>query len=64
MPADERLRQPDLLDQVRHRRVAIREALDDAKAIDVGEGLVDDPQLAELIWLVNDRSYGRTDPGG
>ena len=64
VPADERLRQPDLLDQVRHRRVAVREALDDAEPIDVGERLVDDPQLAELVGLVDDRSDGRTDAGG
>ena len=64
MPADERLGQPDFLDQVRHRRVAVREALDDAEPIDVGECLVDDPQLAELVGLVDDRGDGRTDPGG
>ena len=64
MPAHERLRQADLLDQVRDRRVAVREALDDAEPIDVGECLVDDPQLAELVGLVDDRGDGRTDPGG
>jgi hypothetical protein len=64
VPADEGLRQADLLDQVRDRGVAVREALDDAEPIDVGECLVDDPQLAELVGLVDDRGDGRTDPGG
>jgi hypothetical protein len=64
VPADEGLRQADLLDQVRDRGVAVREALDDAEPIDVGERLVDDPQLAELVGLVDDRGDGRTDPGG
>jgi hypothetical protein len=64
VPADEGLRQADLLDQVRDRGVAVGEALDDAEPIDVGECLVDDPQLAELVGLVDDRGDGRTDPGG
>jgi hypothetical protein len=64
VPAHERLRQADFLDEVGDRRVAVREALDDAEPIDVGERLVDDPQLAELIGLVDDRSDSRTDPGG
>ena len=64
MPADERLREPDLLDQIGDGCVAIREALNDAEPIDVGECLVDDPQLAELVGLVDDRRNGRTDSGG
>jgi hypothetical protein len=64
VPADERLRQPDFLDEISNRCVAIREALDDAEPIDVGECLVDDPEFAELVGLVDDRRDGRTDPGG
>ena len=40
------------------------EAVDDPEAVDVGEGLVDDPQLAELVGLVDDRRNGRSDSGG
>ncbi|MFL5681178.1 MAG: hypothetical protein ACJ77B_11325 [Chloroflexota bacterium] len=63
MPADEGLRQPDVLDQVANRRMARREAADDPEAVDIGEGLVDDPQLAEVIRLVDDRGERRADPG-
>jgi len=36
---------------------------DDPQAIDVGEGLVDDPQLAKVLGLVDDRRKGRTNTG-
>jgi hypothetical protein len=64
VPADQGLGEPDLLDQIGDRCVAVREALDDAEPIDVGECLVDDPQLAELVGLVDDRCDGRANPGG
>ena len=56
VPADERLREADVLDQVRHAGVSEREALDDPQAVDVGEGLVDDAQLAEVFGRVGDGS--------
>jgi hypothetical protein len=63
VPADERLRQAHVLDEVPNRRVARREAPDDAEPVDVGEGLVHDPQLAEIIGLVDDRGERRPDSG-
>ena len=64
MPADERLRQPDLADQVGDGRVTSRETLDDPEPVDVGERLVDDAQRAQLVRLVEDRGQRRADPGG
>ena len=46
MPAYQRLRQPNLLDQIRDRRASAGEATDDPKAVDIRQRLVDDPQLA------------------
>jgi hypothetical protein len=64
MPADEGLGQPDFLDEVGDRRVAARESADDTQPVDVGERLVDDPQLAQLVGLIDDRGQRGTDPGG
>ncbi len=64
VPADERLGEPDLLDQVPHGCVTAGKAANDPEPVDVGKGLVDDPQLAELVGLVDDRGEGRTDAGG
>ena len=63
MPADQRLRQPDFLDQVGDRSVAAGESPDDPQPVDVGEGLVDDPQLAKVFGLVDDRRKGRANAG-
>jgi hypothetical protein len=46
MPADQRLRQPNLFDQIRDRRASAGEATDDPKAVDIRQRLMDDPQLA------------------
>jgi hypothetical protein len=63
VPADEGLRQADVLDELGHARVAAREALHDAEPIDVGESLVNEAELAELLRLVDDGCDGRPDPG-
>jgi hypothetical protein len=63
VPAHEGLRQADVLDEVRHARVAVRQALDDPEAIDVGQGLVDEAELAQLLRLVDDGRDGGPDPG-
>jgi hypothetical protein len=63
MPADQRLRQPDFLDQVGDGGVAAGQSPDDPQAIDVGEGLVDDPQLTKVLGLVDDRREGRANAG-
>ena len=64
MPADERLGQPDLLDEIRHGCVTIGEALHDTEAVHVGERLVDEAELTELVRLVDDGSNGRANSGG
>ena len=64
MPADEWLGEPDFLDQIGDRSVAVREAFDDAEPIDVRERLVDDAQLAQLVGLVDNGSNGRANTGG
>jgi hypothetical protein len=53
MPRHERLRQPDLRDELRHGRFAMGEPADDPEAIDVGERLVDEAQLTQLVGLEN-----------
>jgi hypothetical protein len=63
MPADQRLRQAHLLDQIGDGGVAAGESPDDPKAIDVGKRLVDDPKLAKVLGLVDDRRKGRTNAG-
>jgi hypothetical protein len=59
MPGDERLRQADRGHEVRDRGVAGREDADDPEAVHVGQGLVDQPELAQLLGLkdrVGDRA--------
>jgi hypothetical protein len=63
MPADQRLREADFLDQVGDGGVAAGESPDDPQAIDVGQGLVDDPKLAKVLGLVDDRCKGRAYAG-
>ena len=59
MPGHQRLRQPDLRDELGDGRLARGQAADDAEAVDVGQGFVDETQLAELVGLedgVRDRA--------
>ena len=59
MPRHQGLRQTDLGHELGDRRLARREPANDAQAVDVGEGLVDEAQLAELVGLedgVRDRA--------
>lgn len=51
MPRDERLREPDLGDELGDGRLRGREAADDPEPVDVGESLVDEAQLAQLLGL-------------
>jgi hypothetical protein len=55
MPAHERLRQADVLDQVGHGRRTLGQPLDDAQPVDVSERLVEAPQVAQVVGLVDDR---------
>lgn len=63
MPGHQRLRQPDLRDELGDRRLAMREAPDDPEAVDVGEGLVDEAQLAQLLGLDDDVGDRTADVG-
>ena len=59
MPRYERLGESDLGDELGHRRFSHGEAADDPEPVDVGEGLVDESQLAQLLRLedgVGDRA--------
>jgi hypothetical protein len=64
VPRDERLGEPDVLDQLGYRRLGAREPLDDPEPVDVGQRLVDEAQLAQLVGLVDDRRQRRADSGG
>jgi len=59
MPRDEGLAEADLGDEIGHGRLGGGEAADDPEPIDVGKGLVNEAQLAEIVGLedgVRDRA--------
>ena len=59
MPRDERLGQADRRDELRDGRLRAGEDADDPEPVDVGERLVDEAQLAQLVGLedgVGDRA--------
>jgi hypothetical protein len=59
VPRDERLREPDLGHELGHGGLRNGERADDPQAVDVGERLVDETQLAQLVRLddgVGDRA--------
>ena len=64
VPADERLGQADVLDELGHGRRAVRQPLDDPQPVDVGQRPVEEADLAQLVGLVDDGRDGRADPGG
>src|ERR1019366_3393480 len=64
MPADERLAQPHVLDQLGHRGRPVGQALDDPKPVHVGQGLVKEADLAELVRLIDHRGDRRADSSG
>jgi hypothetical protein len=49
VPRDERLAEADLGDELGDGRLPPGETTDDPQAVDVGEGLVDQAQLAEVL---------------
>src|SRR6185503_16253708 len=61
MPRDERLAEPDALDELGDGRLTLGEALDDPQPVHVGEGLVDEADRAQLVGLVDDGRDGRAD---
>ena len=64
VPRDERLAEPDSLDELGDAGVALGEALDDAQAVHVREGLMDEAQRTEVLGLVDDGRDRRTDVRG
>jgi hypothetical protein len=52
-----------VLDEIPDGGRAASEATDDAQAVDVGERFVEQPQLAQVIRLVDDRGERRADAG-
>jgi hypothetical protein len=63
MPADERLRQAGVVDELGHTGRPLGEPSHDPQAIHVGQGLVDDLQVAQIVGLVDDRGQRRADSG-
>ena len=64
MVADERLRQPDVVDELGDRRLALGEPAHDAQAVHVGEGLVEGAQLAQVSgWRTIDAMVERIRAG-
>jgi hypothetical protein len=63
MPADQRLRQSDVIDEVADAGRALGQATDDAEAVDIGERLVDRAELAQLGGNAGDRRDGGPDSG-
>jgi hypothetical protein len=53
-----------VLDQLGHGRIALGQPPQDSKAIDVGEGLVEQADGAQVVWLVDDRGDRGANPGG
>lgn len=54
VPRHERLRQPDVVDELGDAGLGVSEPLHDAQPVHVGEGLVEGAQRAELLRLVDD----------
>ena len=63
MPRDERLRQADVVDELGDRCLGASEPLDDPEPVHVSEGLVEGPQGAQLLGLVDDRRDRAADAG-
>jgi hypothetical protein len=63
VPRDERLRQADVVDELGDRRLGVGEPLDDPQPVRVSECLVEGPQRAQLLGLVDDRRDRAADAG-
>lgn len=64
MPRDKGLAEADVVDELGDRRLALGEPADDPEPVDVGQGLVDEADGAEVVGLVDDGGDGRADAGG
>jgi hypothetical protein len=61
--AHERLAEPDMVDQLTDARRPVGQAAHDPQPVHVGERLVEDADLAEVVGLVDDRGDCAADPG-
>jgi hypothetical protein len=64
MPRHERLAEPDVPDQLADGRGRRGEPAEDPEAVHVGERLVDEPQLSEILRLVDHGRERAADVGG
>jgi hypothetical protein len=64
VPADERLGQAHVLDEVGDGCRTLGETLDDPQPMDVGERLMETTEIAQVVGLVDDRGEGRAEAGG
>jgi hypothetical protein len=64
MVRHERLGQSDVLDEVGDGRVAARQTSDDAEPVHVGQRLVEGPDAAQVVRLIDERRDRAADPGG
>ena len=64
MPRHERLRQQDLGHELRDGRLGLGQGPDDPETVDVGQRLVDEAQLAELLGLEDGVGDRAADAGG
>ena len=64
MPRDEGLAEADVFDQVRDRGFALGEPSDDPEAVHIGQRLVNQPNCAEVVRLVDDRGDRGANSGG
>ncbi len=64
VPAHQRLRQPDVVDELGDARLAASQPLDDPQSVDVRERLVERTERPKLVGLVDDRRDRGADAGG
>jgi len=63
MPRHERLGQPDLGDELGDGGFSLGQAANDPEPVDVGQGLVDEAELAEVVRLGDGGRERRADTG-
>jgi hypothetical protein len=62
MPTHEWLRQSDVRDKIPHACVAFGKPAHDPQPVHVGQGLVNDFELTQVVGLIDDRGQRRADP--
>jgi hypothetical protein len=64
VPADQRLAEADRVDEVADGGRALDQAANDAQPVHIGQSLVEDPKLAQIVGLIDDRGDGAADVRG